>query len=79
MNYRTMKVICSNRGNVFSNSATGGGDPSTDTAPTVDPNQHLAPIIGGSAEFNTFIAVSVAIALLMLGLLVFKQYSKQLN
>ncbi len=80
MNYRTMKIICSNRGNVFSNAATGtGGDTTQDAAVTVDPNQQLAPIIGGSKEFNTFVAVGVGIAVILLCLLVFKQYFKQIN
>lgn len=78
MNYYQFKALQRNRAFVFSNSATGGGDGSTDAnaAATVDPNNHLSPIIGGSKTFNIFVSVSLAVVVIALGYLVFKSIKK---
>lgn len=77
MNYQQIKIICTNRARVFSNCATGGGDPSTDAgASAIDPNQHLAPVIGGGKTFNVVVVIGLAVAVILLSILVFKQFKK---
>jgi hypothetical protein len=75
MNYQTMKMLCAKRSLVFSNNSTGGGDATTDAA-TVDPNQYLEPIIGGSKTFNVVLLVSVLVAVCLLAFLTYKQLKK---
>lgn len=77
MKYYEMKMICKKPSLVFANNLTGGGDPSTDAdAHLVDPNNKLAPIIGGSKTFNVFVVVALSIAVVALIFLSYKQLKK---
>lgn len=77
MNYTTLKTLCRNRERIFCNSALGGGDPSTDAgAAGIDPNQYLVPVIGGTKTFNVIFIIGLSITVILLSILVFKQFKK---
>lgn len=53
---------------IYDNAATGGSDNTTDpgAATTVDPNDYLAPVIGGSKIMKILVTVALVLGIIYL-------------
>jgi hypothetical protein len=69
MRYETFKFIIDNKEKfVFDNATTGGTDTSTDPGASVavNPNNYLAPIIGGSDLIKTLSIIALVLGIVYL-------------
>lgn len=75
MRYETFKFIIANKEKfLYDNAAAGGSDLSTDpnAAATVNPNNFLAPVIGGSSIMQLLSIVALVLLIVYLIKLNFK-------
>lgn len=76
MRYETFKFIIDNQKLfLYDNAATGGSDNTTDpgAATSINPNDYLAPIIGGSKLMKLLVMVALVLGIIYLIKLNLKQ------
>ena len=74
MRYQTYKLILAREKNrsLYDCATSTGTDGTTDaTAKTVDPNQYLAPLIGGSPVIRALVIVSLVLLIIYLSKSIF--------
>ena len=69
MRYETFKFIMDNQKLfLYDNAATGGSDNTTDAgaATSVNPNDYLAPVIGGSKFMRALVVIALLLGIIYL-------------
>jgi len=69
MRYETFKFIMDNQKLfLYDNAATGGSDNTTDAgaATSINPNDYLQPIIGGSGLMKTLVTIALILGIIYL-------------